>query len=361
MPTLQDLSELLAERAERSAPEPQTVIARLERAHVAHRSPVRRAMPLLAAAAVVAFAIGVTALAGSPDRGARPASHGAVPPMGHIEWRFAIGKVRGWTAQRTSSMWMTNNAGTAGDWGQGAVLRPVHGRGVVFYGHEAATVTYPGNFSRAHPITVAGHRGLWVPGHRVDTVGMIPRVREHPWQAVMASGDPQPQLRWRNDDGTWNSLGGTVGFRPASYDFDNVVAKRELLRIAAAVMAPSSVQYVAAPFHATLGKRYRVTDVNSVRGIWCVGWSTIVGARSPDMPQSVVTVCRAPAGRLHDTFVPKTSKSDDVVAQRRTLPDGTVLVIGVSRSALTRQAAHRVLSSAKISSSMTDETTWLPV
>ena len=44
----------------------------------------------------------------------------------------------------------------------------------------------------------------------------------------------------------------------------------------------------------------------------------------------------------------------------RVLPDGTVLVIGVYQHALSA-AARRVLDSAKISSSMTDQRTWLPV
>ncbi len=364
MPTLQDLSHALADRAERSAPEAHVVLARLEATDPtggARRSPMRRATPWLAAAAVVALTAGVVALTGSSNQQRDTASPGAIPPRGHIVWQFAIVKIPGWTAHRTYSSWWTNGTGTAGGWAQGADLTPTSGRARVTYGREPAAESYPGNFSTAHRITVAGQPGLWMPGHRVNTADLAARVRKHPWEAVAASGDPQPQLRWKNADGSWNILSGTVGFRPATYDFDNAVAKRDLLRIAAAVTTPRSTQYVTAPLHVAVGNRFRRTDVSSVRGIWCVGFTTMRSLRTPNLPQTLVTVCRAPASALRDPFTPRTSKHDDELALRRRLPDGTVLVIGVSDQALTRVAARNVLDSAKVSPSMTDRRTWLPV
>lgn len=361
MPTLQDLSELLAERAETAAPDRHAVVATFEDSAAARRAPVRRATPWLAAAAVVALTAGVVALAGSSTHRSETEPPGAVPPQGHVVWQFAIDKIPGWTAERTYSSWWSNSTGTAGGWGQGADLTPTSGRARVSYGREPAAETYPGNFSTAHPITVAGQPGLWMPGRRVNTADLVARVRKHPWEAVAASGDPQPALRWKNTDGTWNILMGTVGFRPATYNFDNVVAKRELLRIATAVRSPSSVQYVTAPFHVALGKGFRRTDVTSVRGIWCVGFTTLRSLRTPNVPQTLVTVCRASASKLRDPFMPRTSRRDDEMAQHRVLPDGTVLVIGVSRHALSGHAARRVLDSAQISPSMTDQRTWLPV
>ena len=99
MPTLQDLSELLTERADDAAPDRHAVIARVDDALGSKRSPVRRATPWLAAAAVVALAAGVVALAGSSNRRGEPAPPGAVPPQGHVAWQFAIGKIPGWTAR----------------------------------------------------------------------------------------------------------------------------------------------------------------------------------------------------------------------------------------------------------------------
>jgi hypothetical protein len=361
MPTLQDLSELLSERAETAAPDRHTVVATFEGAVAARRSPARRATPWLAAAAVVALTAGVVALAGSANRGGNPAASVAMPPQGHVVWQFEIGKVSGWTVERTYSSWWSNSTGTAGGWGQGADLTPTSGRARVTYGREPAAEPYPGNFSTAHPITVAGRPGLWMPGHRVNTADLVARVRKHPWEAVAASGDPQPALRWKNADGTWNIIMGTVGFRPDTYDFNNVVAKRELLRFAAAVRSPTSRQYVTAPLHVTVGNRFRRTDVSSVRGIWCVGFTTLHSLRTPNLPQTLVTVCRAPANRLHDSFLPMTSKRDDAMSQRRLLPDGTALVIGVYNHVLNPAATRRVLDSTKISSSMTDQRTWLPV
>ena len=354
MPTLQDLAELLTERAESTAPDQHAVIARLEDAVGAGRSPMRR-VPWLAAAAVVALAAGVVALAGSSNRGGAPAASVAMPPRGHIVWQFEIGKVPGWTVERTYSSWWSNPIGTAGGWGQGAELTPTSGRGHVSYGREPAAEPFPGNFSTAHPITVAGQPGLWMPGHRVDTADLVTTVRKHPWEAVAASGDPQPQLRWKNADGSWNIVMGTVGFRPATYDFDNVVAKRELLRIAAAVTAPRAVQYVAAPFHVAVGDAFRPSDVNTTRGISCVGWTTIRGAHSPNLPQSLVTVCRAPAGRIGDPIVPRAH------ALRRVIGDGTVLVVSADRHVLSAAAERRILNSANVSPSLRDEVTWLRV
>lgn len=361
MPTLQDLSELLTERAEGAATDQHAVTARLEGVVRAARSPMRRVTPWLAAAAVVALAAGVVAIAGSSNRGGEPAASVAMPPRGHVVWQFAIGKVPGWTVVRTYSSWWSNSTGTAGGWGQGAELTPTSGRARVSYGREPAAEPFPGNVSTAHPLTVAGQPGLWVPGHRVDTADLVTRVRKHPWEAVAASGDPHPQLRWKNADGSWNILTGTVGFRAATYNFDNVVAKRELLRIAAAVRSPSSPQYVTAPLHVAVGNRFRRTEVDSVRGISCVGLTTLRTLRTPSGTQTLVLVCRAPASKLHDPFVPTTSKREDLVAQRRLLSDGTVLVIGVYRHALSPAAARGVLNSAKISSSMTDQRTWLPI
>jgi hypothetical protein len=361
MPTLQDLSELLTERAESAATDQHAVMARVESVVVAGRSPMRRVTPWLAAAAVVALAAGVVALSGSSNRGSEPAASVAMPPQGHVVWQFAIGKVSGWTVDRTYSSWWSNSAGTAGGWAQGAELTPTSGRARVSYGREPAAETYPGNFSTAHPITVAGEPGLWVPGHRVDTADLVATVRKHPWEAVAASGDPQPQLRWKNADGSWNIVMGTVGFRPATYNFDNVVAKRELLRIAAAVRSPRSTQYVTAPLHVAVGKRFRRTDVDSVRGISCLGFTTPRSLRTPNQPQTLVVVCRAPVSKLRDPFVPKTSKRDDAMSQRRILPDGTALVIGVYNNVLSPAAARVVLDSAKVSSSMTDQRTWLPI
>ena len=361
MPTLEDLSQLLTERADSAAPDRHAVMARVEGAVYAERSPARRVTPWLAAAAVVALAVGVVALAGSSNRVHRTAPPAASPPTGHVAWQFVIGKISGWTVQRTYSSWWTNSTGSAGGWGQGAELTPTSGRARVTYGREPAAETYPGNFSTAHPITVAGQPGFWAPGHRVDTADLVTTVRKHPWAAVAASGDPQPQLRWKNADGSWNILGGTVGFRPATYDFDNAVAKRELLRIAAAVRSPSSRQYVSAPLHVTLAHRFRRTEVDSVRGISCVGFTTLRSMRTSGAPQTLVNVCRAPTTKLQDPFLPRTSKHDDLVAQRRLLPDGTALVIGVYNDVLSPATARGVLDSAKVSSSMTDQRTWLPV
>ncbi len=361
MPTLEDLSQLLTERADSAAPDRHAVMARVEGAVDAGRSPARRVTPWLAAAAVVALAVGAVTLAGSSNRTHRSAPPAALPPTGHVAWQFAIGKVSGWTVERTYSSWWSNSTGSAGGWGQGAELTPTSGRARVTYGREPAAETYPGNFSTAHPITVAGRPGLWAPGHRVDTADLVTAVRKHPWAAVAASGDPQPQLRWKNADGSWNILSGTVGFRPATYDFNNVVARRELLRIAAAVRSPSSKQYVSAPLYVTLANRFRRTEVDSVRGISCIGFTTLRSMRTPDAPQTLVNVCRAPATNLHDPFLPRTSKHDDLVAQRRLLPDGTALVIGVYNHVLNPAAALRTLRSTKISSSMTDQRTWLPV
>ena len=358
MPTLQDLSDALTDRAERSAPEPHAVLARLEAGRGARRSPARRAAPLLAAAAVVALAVGAVALTGASDRDGRQAVVGSAVPPRHIEWQFTIGSTPGWTAHRSYAMWMTNDAGTAGGWGQGAVLTPASGRARVTYGRESAVTRYPGNVGPSRfvrPITVAGRPGLWIRGHHVDTADMTRAMRRHPWSAVAVSGDPQPELRWKNADGSWNIMSGTVGFRPTTYDFNNVVAKRALLRIAAAVGPPTSVQYVAAPFHIALSDAFRPSDVQVVRGISCVGWTTARGARNPNLPQALVTVCRAPVARVDDPIVPRAH------ALRRMIGDGTVLVISAGRHVLSTAAERRILGSADVSPSLTDEATWLRV
>ena len=56
-----------------------------------------------------------------------------------------------------------------------------------------------------------------------------------------------------------------------------------------------------------------------------------------------------------------TQPSRDQHALRRAIGDGTVLVIGVDPQLVSAAAERRILDSAKPSSSMTDETTWLPV
>lgn len=357
MPTLLDLSELLAERAERSAPDQHAVLARLE-LRAPRRSRTRFVVPLLAAAAVVALAVGAMTFLGASGNTADRSAGRAVPPR-HVQWRFSIGAVQGWTVQRVSSMWMPNNAGTSGDWGQAAELTPTRGRYRVIYGREPTTVRYPGNLPPnvgAHAVVVAGSTGVWVPGRHVDTASLAAGVRKHPWEAVTASGDPQPSLRWRNSDGSWNMLIGTVGFRPRSLDFDNAVAKRAFLRIAAAVTVATSTHYVAMPFHVALSPRFRPTEMNSTRGVSCASWTTTDAVvRSADSPPTAVTVCRAPESKLGDPAVP------DQHALRRAIGDGTVLVIGVDPQLVSAAAERRILDSAKPSSSMTDETTWLPV
>ena len=199
----------------------------------------------------------------------------AVPPR-HVQWRFSIGAVQGWTVQRVTSMWMPNNAGTAGDWGQAAELTPTRGRYRVIYGREPTTVRIRAICRRTWRARRGGRREHGSVGarparrHRDLAAG----VRKHPWEAVTASGDPQPSLRWRNSDGSWNMLIGTVGFRPRSLDFDNAVAKRAFLRIAAAVTVATSTHYVAVPFHVALSPRFRPTEMNSTRGVSCASWTT---------------------------------------------------------------------------------------
>jgi hypothetical protein len=212
---------------------------------------------------------------------------------------------------------------------------------------------FPGNgvgsqLQRAEAVTVHGQSGWFVPGARVETA----EATGDPWKAAQASGDWQPQLVWRNGDGSWSSLSGTVGFRPATLDFDNKVAKRVMLQVARAVKLTPAGDRVTMPF-AVADARLRPIEIGTVRGVSCIAWAS----RKAPLPynNASVTMCRAPNDKLSEPNVPKDG------AITRDLGDGSTLVVGNLNGGVDKATARDLLAAADVTPKLTDPSTWLPV
>lgn len=360
MPTLDDLRATLHDRAESCDGDAFTALVLTARPNRALRR--RLAAPLLAAAAVVA-AVGAAAAVGTTLRhdGGTPAARPAPRPA--PSWQFTIADVPGWTVSYDLVGWTDGRGSIPGAWGESAMLTADTGRATVAYGYEPrAEADFPGNGmnvaiseGRATAVTVNGQPGWWAPGRRVDTSIMTPSLVSDPWAAVKNSGDWQPYLAWKNADGSWNGMLGTVGFRPKTFSFDNAVARKTMMRIAKAVSIPSSGGPVTLPFVAHFDSSYQLSEVSSQSDAACGEWATAA-------PVDDVRICRVtPAEQYSERLgLSQGDEQENKKIVRRDLGDGSVLV-AVLESARRDLTTAKVLDSVDVSPKLGDRSTWLPV
>jgi hypothetical protein len=363
VPTLDDLRATLHDRAESCDGDAFTALVMTDRPN---RAPRRRlAAPLLAAAAVVA-AVGAAATAGTAlhrDTGGQAAGLGAAPrPV--PTWQFTIADVPGWTVSYDFALWADGQDGIPGAWGEGATLTPTKGRATITYGYEPGVAGgYPGNGmggsiadGSAVSVTINGQPGWWAPGRTVDTSSITPAAAADPWAAVKDSGDWLPQLVWKNPDGkSWNMLMGTVGFRPKTYSFDNVVARKAMIRIAKAVSLTAPGGPLTLPFAAHVGDRYRFDQLESRSGAACGEWTI-------NPSTDLVRICRVTADQQRSARLGLSGGDDnDEDVARRDLGDGTVLVAVLYHDARHHLDATDLLDSADVTPKLGDRSTWLPI
>jgi hypothetical protein len=329
MPTIEDLRDVLATRAQ-AAVNADDVLSRA----LATPRRTRRAAPLVAALTVAGLAIGGAALGALSARTPRIGSAGQIArPDGHFTWQFAIRPIDGYTVTRTDSRWYTaDNDPTVVGYQQIAQIDSSTHKGIIgSYVYEPASIDYPGNFLRdvSVAVTVGGEPGYFTPGRHVADVGLRGPLYAHPWAAVRDCTDFWPALRWQNGDGTWSLISGTFGFDPATYDFNNDLARSTLY---------------------TIAKSVRV----GVDGGFCIDY---VGPDDPIEGDSAVIACRFHTSGAAARLARETRGS----ALTRTLGDGTafVLVFRSTNTDLSAAQRNTMLDDADVSPSLDDPSTWV--
>lgn len=357
MPTLNDLRATLHDRAELCDAGMLDTLVTIDRPSRAPRR--RHVAPLLAAAAVIAVTAAAAAVGTALHHDtSTPAAGPARRPA--PTWQFKIADVPGWTVSYDLVNWTDGRDGMPGAWGEAAALTPTKGRATITYGYEPRVeAEYPGNgmgptSGRGVAVTINGQAGWWAPGRTVDTSSMAASTAADPWTAVTSTGDWQPRLVWRNPDGSWNDLGGTVGYQPKTYSFDNVVARRTMIRIAKAVSLTKSGGAVKLPFSANLDGTFELSEVSSQVDAACGEWTT-----AP--PIDDVRICRVAPNQAHSEKLGLTAAAgESKVITRRDLGDGTVLVIVRYGAAGSDVTTADLLDSVDVSPKLDDRSTWLP-
>lgn len=350
MPTLDDLRAVLYER-EKFAGDPDVV-----RQFVA--SPPRRRVvaPALAAAAVVALAVGGIALAGRRDNSHEPAGGSGLstPPLATtappnanatLHWGFSIGDVAGYRFNRfvfdaESQLARITNAGDGSFTGFATMYSP-----------SVSPKTLGLRVDTQQQVLVGTADAIFVPGISPDT------------QQAAEDSDSWPRLIWHYRADAWAEISGPFGYVTDEQNYDNPVALSVEEQIAEAVQVgdsdpitmPFAVEYVPSEF--------AIASATSLAPA-CLGYD-LAGAPQP-LPADVanLSVCRVATNQVDS--VPR--EDGDQVAVHD-VGDGTSVVCvlvpdGLSPQDLqdlTNGGLQSIADHADTSPKLADPSTWLPV
>jgi hypothetical protein len=335
-------------------------------------TPVRRPRQVraavLGAAAVVALvAAGLLAAAHWP-KGDVPSGVAARPPTAaqlRPVWRFTVAEVPGFAITRANNL----RIGSFDDVTQTARIASAARPGPqgIFVLSMLAAGYRGADKDGGDSIGVGPHPGVFVGGKRVAGASRQPAAA---WTAAEIDVEAQPRLYWQYADGTWGSLQGDFGFRPASSDYDNAAARALMTKIALAIRVGVE-QSVRAPFAVSaLPAHLAPEGVRVLNGVPCLGYGNGTGSSAAmyrgEWAGSVMTVCRVRTGASRQETLAAVGIVESQTASTtvRDLSDGTSLIVEVDagkQRLVSREQAARLAASADVTPRLADPATWLPV
>lgn len=296
-------------------------------------------------------------------------------PYTPLEWKFSVGSVPGYTITRDNISRPSFPAADVSE--QASVTATGEGKttGVIDFD------TVPGKLVQTtDSSTVAGVTYYFRAGHHVTRRGgLTPAEYADPWKAARQDAYG-PQLSWRYPDGSQFTITGTFGFVPKTYNYDNTVARNTLMKIALAtrhgqrnpVAMPFSVpplpsRLVPVSLRNTPPEQVNPPGSLSISPLSaCLNYATTDQPSPQDPTESILTVCRAKVSTSRAATLDAIAFGTQVVANSiiRTLPDGTLLVVGVGighTKEVSESDLQRIAKQIDTSPDLTKPSTWVEV